>query len=98
MRRKIMEATPADGVAFKHEVGERVVRPFDLFHQIDNLMHGEIVLRYGSEANYIQDGPALQYPELYAVRWDHTNTVEYGFFGFGLCKESGVVCEMKSHV
>ncbi len=63
--------------AFK--VGDRVARYRDVCILEKGVLHGVIVERYAVCNSRFGD-----YPELYAVKWDDRERVEYGFFAQGL--------------
>lgn len=69
------------------EVGDRVVRPRDVFDAGSSLMHGVVVARYSRPARRYGDSTVLgPYPELFAVEWDD-GRIQQDFFSHGLRKE-----------
>lgn len=60
-----------------YTLGERVVRPHNVFREGSRLMHGTVVgrVRSGGEMTY-------------TVRWDHLGYDSRGYFWYGLDREA----------
>jgi len=76
---------------YRFAIGQRVIRPVDVYNKNSPLRHGKIIYVYDS--TYYNSDPDLSdwyYPELYDVRWDD-GKIGRGYLRHGLNQESSIV-------
>lgn len=72
----------------KFQVGDRVIRPKDVYKRDSPIKHGTVSRRYSAPKKVYLEGDLIlgPYPELYEVQWDDGSTGK-GFLPHGLDRE-----------
>ncbi len=74
--------TPCPAFFPTHHIGDRIERLTDVFDSNSIMRYGTVVLRYAVwESGFLQ----LDYPELYAVKWDNGKCSK-GYLSHGITK------------
>lgn len=66
-----------------YQVGDRVIRPVNVYEEDSPLLHGEVVFKTTEKERYPDHPYDISLP-LYDVRWDGKDTINKSYFWHGL--------------